>query len=50
MVDEVHYVSPNTFRNRRAAEQDAARVAFEYISKKTKDDAFLLLREVRVIQ
>ncbi|XP_011651405.1 double-stranded RNA-binding protein 4 isoform X2 [Cucumis sativus] len=45
MVDEVHYVSPNTFRNRRAAEQDAARVAFEYISKKTKDDAFLLLRE-----
>ncbi|KAL0549155.1 hypothetical protein IC582_013636 [Cucumis melo] len=45
LLDEVHYVSPNTFRNRRAAEQDAARIAFEYISKKTKDDAFLLLRE-----
>ncbi|XP_038897098.1 double-stranded RNA-binding protein 1-like isoform X2 [Benincasa hispida] len=45
MVDEVHYVSPNTFRNRKAAEQDAARIAFEYISKKTKDDGFLLLRE-----
>ncbi|TYK01508.1 double-stranded RNA-binding protein 4-like isoform X3 [Cucumis melo var. makuwa] len=49
LLDEVHYVSPNTFRNRRAAEQDAARIAFEYISKKTKDDAFLLLREVQVI-
>lgn len=45
MVDEVHYVSPYTFRNRRAAEQDAARIAFEFISKKTKDDGILLLRE-----
>ncbi|XP_022984141.1 double-stranded RNA-binding protein 4-like isoform X1 [Cucurbita maxima] len=45
VVDEVHYVSPNTFRNRRAAEQDAARIALEYISKKAKDDGFVLLHE-----
>ncbi|XP_022143455.1 double-stranded RNA-binding protein 4-like isoform X2 [Momordica charantia] len=45
LVDEVHYVSPNTFRNRRGAEHDAARIALEYISKRTKDDGFLLLQE-----
>lgn len=46
LVDEVHYVSPNTFRNRKGAEQDVARIALEYISKRTKDDGFLLLQEV----
>lgn len=46
LVDEVHYVSPNMFRNRRGAEHDAARIALEYISKRTKDDGFLLLQEV----
>lgn len=46
VVDEICYVSPNTFRNRKGAEQDAARIALEYISKKTKDNGFHLLHEV----
>ena len=46
VVDEVKYISPNTFSHRKAAEQDVAKLALECISKKIKDEGCPLIREV----
>ncbi|RVX07560.1 Double-stranded RNA-binding protein 1 [Vitis vinifera] len=46
LVDGATYTSPNTFSHRKAAEQDVARLALEFISKKIKDEGCPLIREV----
>lgn len=45
LVDGATYTSPNTFSHRKAAEQDVARLALEFISKKIKDEGCPLIRE-----
>ena len=46
LVDGGSYVSLNTFSVRKAAEQDAARVALECITKKIKNERCPLVTEV----
>ncbi|KAJ4706936.1 Double-stranded RNA-binding protein [Melia azedarach] len=45
LVDGATYTSPNTFPNRRAAEQDVAKLALECISKKIKEEGCSLINE-----
>ncbi|XP_052205005.1 uncharacterized protein LOC127809888 isoform X2 [Diospyros lotus] len=45
LVDGAYYTSPNAFRHRRAAEQDAARVALDAIMQKIKDEGCPLIGE-----
>lgn len=46
LVDGTYYKSPNTFPQRKGAEQDAARVALDDINQKIKDDGRPLICEV----
>lgn len=48
IVDGESYTSPNSFSHRKMAEQDAARIALESLSKKIKDERcpFTLIHEV----
>ncbi|KAI5684367.1 hypothetical protein M9H77_05595 [Catharanthus roseus] len=45
LVDGTYYKSPNTFPQRKGAEQDAARVALDDINQKIKDDGRPLICE-----
>ncbi|XP_021296460.1 double-stranded RNA-binding protein 4-like isoform X2 [Herrania umbratica] len=45
VVDGTSYSSPDTFSHRKAAEQDAAKVALECITKKIKDEGCPIIRE-----
>ena len=40
LVDGAKYTSQKTFSTRKAAEQDVAELALEYISQKKPDDGF----------
>jgi len=45
-VDGMNYTSPNLFTQRKAAEQDAARVALLYLTEQPKDDEPPVVHEV----
>ncbi|KAK9277927.1 hypothetical protein L1049_027484 [Liquidambar formosana] len=45
LVGGTTYTSLLTFSNRKAAEQDAAKLALESVTKKTKDEGYLLLHQ-----
>lgn len=49
LVDGTTYWSCQMFSNRKAAEQDVARVALEGISRKIKDEGCPIIREVSCI-
>ncbi|KAL6993965.1 hypothetical protein U1Q18_012075 [Sarracenia purpurea var. burkii] len=44
-VDGVYFTSPNTYANRKAAEQDVATIALAGVSQKIKEDGYRLIRE-----
>lgn len=46
IVNEICYVSGETFSNKLTAEEDVARYALECIEKKTKDEGCPLIPEV----
>lgn len=46
LVDGTSYTSLDTFSHRKAAEQDAAKVALDCITKKIKDEGCPIIREV----
>ena len=37
-VDEATYTSPNTFLQKKIAEQDVAKIALEHVSKRIRDE------------
>lgn len=45
-VDGTYITSPNTFSNRKAAEQDVASIALASLTQKIKEEGYPIIREV----
>jgi len=46
MVDGLIFTSQLTFFHRKAADQEVARIALEFLTKKVKDEAYSIMSEV----